>query len=354
MKEEKFKVLLYLKKSTPDKSGKTPIMGRITVGKSMSQFSCKISCTPDLWNPRESRLNGKSREAVEINQKIEKLLLGVHSAFDKLMERKKPFDAETVKNMYQGSMNTQISLLALLNRHMEELKARVGIDVAPTTLSTYVYTHRSLGKFIKKKFKINDVTFGQLNEQFIREYQDFVLLEQRYAMDGVRHFLAILKKICKIAFKEGHSERLHFAHYKLPKQKETTPKALSRESFEKIRDFEIPENRHSHRLTRDLFLFACYTGLSYIDLCRLTAENIRTGFDGKLWIMTKREKTGIDSNIPLLEIPRQILQKYEGKLKDGQLLPVISNQKMNDYLSEIAVLCGIDKHITFHTGRHNK
>lgn len=103
--------------------------------------------------------------------------------------------------MYQGSKNTQISLLALLIRHMEELKVRVGIDVAPTTLSTYVYTHRSLEKFIKKKFKTNDATFGQLNQQFIREYQDFVLLEQGDAMDGVRHFLAILKKICKIAFK---------------------------------------------------------------------------------------------------------------------------------------------------------
>lgn len=167
MKQEKFKVLLYLKKSSPDKSGKTPIMGRITVNGSMSQFSCKLSCTPDLWNPRESRLNGKSREAVEINLKIEKLLLGVHSAFDSLVGRKKPFDAEAVKNLFQGSMGAQMTLLALLNRHIEELEARVGIDVAPTTLSTYKYTLRSLGKFIKKKFKTKDIAFGQLNEQFI-------------------------------------------------------------------------------------------------------------------------------------------------------------------------------------------
>ena len=177
MKQEKFKVLLYLKKSSPDKSGKTPIMGRITVERSMVQFSCKLSCTPSLWNPRESRLDGKSREAVEINQKIEKLLLGIHSAFDSLMERKKPFDAESVKNMYQGSMNSQTTLLALLERYMEGLRARIGIDCASTTLSGYVYTHRSLGKFIKKKFKTKDIAFGQLNEQFIREYQDFVLDE---------------------------------------------------------------------------------------------------------------------------------------------------------------------------------
>lgn len=205
MKQEKFKVLLYLKKSSPDKSGKTPIMGRITIGRSMSQFSLKLSCTPGLWNPRESRLDGKSREAVVTNARIEKLLLAVHSAYDTLTERNQPFDAESVKNLFQGSMGAQTTLLALLDRHMQELRARIGIDVAPTTLGGYVYTHRSLGKFIKKKFKTKDIAFGQLNELFIREYQDFVLLEQGYSMDTVRHYLAILKKMCKIAFKEGLS-----------------------------------------------------------------------------------------------------------------------------------------------------
>lgn len=96
----------------------------------------------------------------------------------------------------------------------------------------------------------------------------------------------------------------------------------------------------------------CYTGLSYIDLCNLTKEDIKLAFDGKLWIMIKREKTGVDSNVPLLEIPKQILAKYEGKMKGGKLLPVISNQKMNEYLGEIAEVCQIDKRITFHLARH--
>lgn len=110
----------------------------------------------------------------------------------------------------------------------------------------------------------------------------------------------------------------------------------------------------SARLTqvRDMFIFSCYTGLSYIDLCNLTKEDIKLAFDGKLWIMIKREKTGVDSNVPLLEIPKQILAKYEGKMKGGKLLPVISNQKMNEYLGEIAEVCQIDKRITFHLARH--
>jgi hypothetical protein len=150
MRIEKFKVLLYLKKSSLDKSGKTPIMGRITVNNSMSQFSCKLSCTPELWNPRESRLNGKSKEAVETNAKIDKLLLAVHSAFDTLVERKQDFDAESVKNLFQGSMGTQTTLLALLDREIEWIKSRVGIDRAPTAIATWLYTRRALGKFVKQ------------------------------------------------------------------------------------------------------------------------------------------------------------------------------------------------------------
>jgi site-specific recombinase XerD len=352
MKVEKFKVLLYLKKSSLDKSGKAPIMGRITVNNSMAQFSSKLSCTPDLWNPRESRLDGKSREAVETNQKIEKLLLGVHSAFDSLVERKKSFDAESVKNMYQGSMGAQMTLLALLDRHMAELRSRIGIDCAPTTLSSYVYTHRSLGKFIKKKFKTSDVAFGQLNEQFIREYQDYVLGELGYSMDTVRHYLAILKKICKIAFREGISERFHFAYYKLPKQKLTTPKALSRESFEKIRDLEIPKNRPSTSFTRDLFLFACYTGTAYADISRITKENLYSDEEGSLWLKYRRKKTDYQARVKLLPEAIALIEKHKDEDRDT-LFPWQSPEMVKANMKGLRIFADIKEPMSYHSGRHS-
>lgn len=352
MKVEKFKVLLYLKKSSPDKLGKTPIMGRITVNSTKVQFSCKLSCSLDLWNPRESRLNGKSLEAVEANKKIEKILLDIHSAFDSLVERKKPFDAEAVKNLFQGNMGAQITLLALLTRHIEELEARVGVDVAPTTLSTYVYTHRSLGKFIQKKFKTKDVAFGQLNEQFIREYQDSVLGEQGYAMQTVRHYLAILKKICKIAFKEGISEKFHFAYYKLPKQKETTPKALSRESFEKVRDLDIPKNRPSTRFTRDLFLFACYTGTAYADVIRITKENLFTDEEGSLWLKYARKKTDFRARVKLLPEAIALIEKYKDDNRDT-LFPWQSPEMVKSNMKGLRVMADVKEPMTYHSGRHS-
>ena len=352
MKTEKFKVLLYLKKSSPDKSGKTPIMGRITVGRSMSQFSCKLSCTPSLWNPRESRLNGKSREAVIANAKLDKLMLAVNSAYDALVERKQPFNAEAVKDMFQGSIDTQMTLLKLFDRLTDELKSRVGIDRAAGSVSTYTYTRRALTGFIKKKFNASDLAFGQLNEQFIRDFQDFVLVDKGLAMDTLRHYLALLKKVCKTAYKEGHSEKHHFAHYKLPKQKASTPKALSREDFEKIRDLEIDPKRISHIITRDLFLFACYTGTSYADTVSITESNLSTDDNGEQWLKYHRKKNELLARVKLLPEAIALIEKYRDDNRET-LFPAQHYRTLRNNMKSLRVMSGMTEDLVYHAGRHS-
>lgn len=352
MKVEKFKVLLYLKKSEPDKSGKSPVMGRITVNRTMAQFSCKLSCTPQLWNPRESRLNGKSREAVETNAKIEKLLLAVNSAFDCLVQRKKDFDAAAVRDLFQGNVGMQMTLLKLLDHHNEELKARVGIDRAPTTMATYVYTRRTLSEFIREKFKVSDLAFGQLNEQFIRDYQDFCLGEKKLAMETIRHYLAILKKICRIAYKEGYSEKYYFSHFKLPKQKETAPKALSRENFEKLRDLEIPERRRSHILTKDLFLFACYTGTAYADVVSITRENLFADDEGSLWLKYRRKKTDYLGRVKLLPEALALIEKYRDDTRKT-LFPPQDYHTLRANMKALRLMAGLSQDLVYHMGRHS-
>ena len=352
MKTEKFKVLLYLKKSSPDKSGKTPIMGRITVGRSMSQFSCKLSCTPSLWNPRESRLNGKSREAVIANAKLDKLILAVNSAYDALVERKQPFNAEAVKDMFQGSIDTQMTLLKLFDRLTDELKSRVGIDRAAGSVSTYTYTRRALAEFIKKKFNASDLAFGQLNEQFIRDFQDFVLVDKGLAMDTLRHYLALLKKVCKTAYKEGHSEKHHFAHYKLPKQKASTPKALSREDFEKIRDLEIDGKRISHIITRDLFLFACYTGTSYADTVSITESNLSTDDNGEQWLKYRRKKNELLARVKLLPEAIALIEKYRDNNRET-LFPAQHYRTLRNNMKSLRVMSGMTEDLVYHAGRHS-
>lgn len=352
MKVEKFKVLLYLKKSGLDKLGKAPIMGRITVNRTMAQFSSKLSCTPELWNPRESRLNGKSREAVETNAKIEKLLLDINAAFDSLMERKVDFDATSVKDAFQGSMNTQMTFLKMADAVRDEVKSRIGIDRAKGTYPAYDYTCRTLREFIETKFKTKDLAFGQLTEQFIHDYENFILDEKGHAVDTARHYLAIIKKVCRKAYNEGHSERFFFQHYVLPKQTLKTPRALSRESFEKIRDVEIALHRTSHRLARDLFLFACYTGVAYIDAVTVTKENLYTDEDGKLWLKYRRKKNELRAIVKLLPEAIALIEKYHDDERDT-LFPMIHYPSLRNHMKALAVLADVKEDVSYHVGRHS-
>ena len=351
MKVEKFKVLLYLKRSGLDKSGKAPIMGRITVNRTMAQFSSKLSCTPELWNPRESRLNGKSKEAVEINAKIDKLLLAINLAFDSLLERKIDFDATAVKEAFQGSVETQMTLLRRLDIHIEDMQSRIGIDVAKSSMSTYIYTRRYLGEFIKKRFKVEDLAFGQLNEHLAYEFQEYVLKDKGLAVDTARHYLAILKKICRLAFKEGHSEKRYFVNFKLPRENRKAPRALSREDFEKIRDLEIPASRVTHNIARDLFLFACYTGVPYADAVSITDDNIYTDDNGALWLKYLRKKNEHLGRVKLLPEAIALIEKYRSNERK-ELFPMIHHPNLRRHMKGLRDLAGIKTDLVYHMGRH--
>ena len=351
MKVEKFKVLLYLKRSGLDKSDKAPIMGRITVNRTIAQFSSKLSCTPELWNPRESRLNGKSKEAVEINAKIDKLLLAINSAFDSLLERKIDFDATAVKEAFQGSVETQMTLLKRLDIHIEDMQSRIGIDVAKSSMSTYIYTRRYLGEFIKKRFKVEDLAFGQLNEHLAYEFQEYVLKDKGLAVDTARHYLAILKKICRLAFKEGHSEKRYFVNFKLPKENRKAPRALSREDFEKIRDLEIPASRVTHNIARDLFLFACYTGVPYADAVSITDDNIYTDDNGALWLKYLRTKNEHLGRVKLLPEAIALIEKYRSNERK-ELFPMIHHPNLRRHMKGLRDLAGIKTDLVYHMGRH--
>ena len=196
MKTEKMKVLLYLKKSGLDKSGKAPIMGRITIGRSIAQFSCKLSCNPDLWNPRESRMDGKSREAVEINGRLENLLLSIQSAYQSLIAKGQPFDATDVKELFQGCVQARCMLI-------KEKESHIGIDIKEKSMSAYHSTRKRLQEFIQKKYHVSDLAFSLLTENFIYELQTFCLGELGHQQSTFFRVAADLKTVCRLAYREG-------------------------------------------------------------------------------------------------------------------------------------------------------
>ena len=224
MKTEKMKVLLYLKKSGLDKSGKAPIMGRITLGRSIAQFSCKLSCNPDLWNPRESRMGGKSREAVEVNGRLESLLLSVQATYQSLLSKGCPFDATDIKVEFQGSIQSKCMLIERMDRLIKEKENHIGIDIKGQSIFVYHSTRTHLQNFIKSRYKVSDLAFSQLTEQFIYDFQQYFMGICGFQESTFYNAATHLRTVCRLAYREGLADILLFDKVKVSKGDKKTPK----------------------------------------------------------------------------------------------------------------------------------
>ena len=351
MKQEKMKVLLYLKKSGLDKSGKAPIMGRITLGRSIAQFSCKLSCNPDLWNPRESRMDGKSREAVEINDKLENLLLSVQSAYQSLLSKGCPFDATDVKELFQGSVQTRCMLIEGLDILIKEKKSHVGIDIKEGAIHGYHSTRIHLQEFIQKKYKVSDLAFSQLTENFIYEFGQYFLGECGFQESTFYNAATHLKTVCRLAYREGLADVLLFDKAKISKGDKKLPKALDKSSLDKLMNTQFGELEEEIETARDLFIFACHTGAAYCDLMELNKSHLVRDDEGSLWLKFNRQKTGVLCRIKLLPEAIRIIEKYRSDERET-LLPQMKYATYQSYLKALRLRAGIAFPFTTHTARH--
>ena len=351
MKTEKMKVLLYLKKSGLDKSGKAPIMGRITIGRSIAQFSCKLSCNPDLWNPRESRMDGKSREAVETNGKLENLLLSVQSAYQSLLSKGHPFDATDVKELFQGSVQTRCMLIERLDMLIKEKDNHVGIDIKEGAIHGYHSTRIHLQKFIQQKYKVSDLAFSQLTENFIYEFRQYFLGECGFQESTFYNVATHLKTVCRQAYREGLADTLLFDKAKISKGDKKQPKALDREALDKLKAIRFDDLEEEMETARDIFLFACYTGAAYCDLMEQNKSHLVRDDEGKMWLKFNRHKTGVPCRIKLLPEAIRLIERFHSDKRET-LLPYIKYKNYQTCLKALRLCAGISFPITTHTARH--
>ena len=351
MKTEKMKVLLYLKKSGLDKSGKAPIMGRITIGRSIAQFSCKLSCNPDLWNPRESRMDGKSREAVEVNGRLENLLLSIQSSHQSLLARSCSFDATDVKEQFQGSVQTRCMLIERLDKLIKEKESHIGIDIRKESMAGYHSTRIRLLEFIQKKYKVSDLAFSQLTENFIHEFQQYFLGECGFQESSFYNVATHLKTVCRLAYREGLADVLLFDKTKISKGNKKLPKALDKEALEKLKALHLEDLEEEMETARDIFLFACYTGAAYCDLMELNKSHLVRDDEGKMWLKFNRHKTGVLCRIKLLPEAIRIIEKYRSEERET-LLPQMKYATYQSYLKALRLRVGIAFPFTTHTARH--
>ena len=345
------KVLLYLKKSGLDKSGKAPIMGRITVGRSIAQFSCKLSCNPDLWNPRESRMDGKSREAVKVNGRLENLLLSIQSAYQSLLTSGCSFDATDVKELFQGSVQTRCMLIERLDMLIKEKESHIGVDIRKESMASYHSTKIHLQEFIQRKYKVTDLAFSQLTENFIYEFGQYFLGECGFQESTFYNAATHLKTVCRMAYREGLADVLLFDKAKISKGNKRLPKALDRGAFEKLKTLHFEDLEEEMETARDIFLFACYTGAAYCDLMELDKSHLVRDDEGSLWLKFNRHKTGVPCRVKLLPEAIRLMEKLHSDERET-LLPFMGYATYQSYLKALRLRAGISFPFTTHTARH--
>ena len=343
------KVHFYLRKTDEKKNGECPVIGKITIGKDVAQFSAKVTAKASLWDIVSGRVTGKSKHATEINATLDKINVAVNTSYRKLLETKNTVTASEVKNAFQGIASQQETLIRYFARHNEDFKKRVGVNRELSTQVQYENSLNHLKRFMSLKCKLSDIPFTQLDFSFIERYDFYLRVELKLKPNTILGIMRHLRKMIKLAIGEGIITRDPFDGYS-PERPKAEQKYLTREELHKI--ITTPLDHPCRYLTRDMFLFSVFTGLAYRDICNLTEKNIVRASDGVLWIETTRQKTGTPCEIPLMEIPLQILEKYKGLAPDGKLLPMQSCGRLNKNLKVIAQLCRLKRKLIFHCSRH--
>ena len=344
-----FKVLFYLKRNAIRKDGKMPIITRITVDGIIGQFNTKLEIQPSYWSVKTGKVIGHPSDSKQHNAQLEEIKASLHSIYHELQRKDNYVTAEKVKNEFLGISENHETLLSLFQKHNEDVKKLIGISKSAGTYQKYEVTRRHLQKFMQIKYQISDISLKEIKHLFVTDFEIYLLTTAVCNTNTTAKFMQFFKRIILIARNNGLIATDPFANYKI-RLINVDRGYLTQEDVEKILKKEFAIKRLE--LVRDIFIFSCFTGLSYIDVKNLTNKEIRISFDNNLWIMTKRQKTKVDSNILLLDVPKMIIEKYKGKSINDQVLPILSNQKMNAYLKEVGDLCEVDKELTFHLARH--
>ncbi len=351
-KRSTLNVLFIIKKSKLLKNGEAPICMRITVNKQIAEVAVKRSIPVDLWNQKKECSKGKDRVAIELNRYINTIRAKVLQIHRELEIDGKTITASVIRDCYYGRDKTERSLLNVYAEHNEKCRALIGKEYTKSTILKFDNAINRLREFIKCWYGKDDVSLDELDGQFIRDLDFWLKTDKNCKHNSALKHLKILKKVVRIALANEWLKKDPFYGIKF-KPEEVNIEFLSREELDRLinRNFSVKRLEQ----VRDIFVFCCFTALAFADVHQLTQQHLIKDNNGALWIRKARQKTKQISNIPLLSIPQSIIRKYENHpecLHKGVLLPVMSNQKMNAYLKEIADLCGIKKRLTTHIARH--
>ncbi|MDO6803020.1 site-specific integrase [Wenyingzhuangia sp. 1_MG-2023] len=354
MKSLKSYAILFWIYTNRAKNGYTNVYARITINSQRANISLKKKVEVSKWDATKGKIKGNTIEARQINVFLDKQKEKINKAYQELEYEGKLITAQLVKARYLGSDQKHKSLQDLITYHNQFVANKIHKD----TLKSYKTSQRYLMEYIQEKLHTTNIYLKELDYQFILSFETFlrnykptngqIKIQNNTVMKHIQRF----RKMIKMAVEMNWINKDPFVRFS-PTIEKKQREYLSETELEKIQNYH--SNIPRLRLVKDLFLFSCYTGLSYIDIRNLSPDNIAKGIDGNNWIITKRQKIGISVKVPLLEPAENLIFSTTENLRvldPNKIFPTISNQKLNSYLKEIADCCGITKNLTFHMARH--
>jgi site-specific recombinase XerD len=349
-----FGIQFVIRLSKLQKTDPATVFARISVNGRRCEISLKKKINPQNWDDVKGKARGTKDEIRKLNEHIERVRTLIADGYHTLVQQKKVVTVDAVKALFLGDDENEMTLIKLGEYHNSEMKDKL----ADGTMKNYYTTQKYIAKFLKEKLHRNDISLPELNYKFIIDFETYLSKHQPkdhqkpLNNNGIMKHLERLCKMVNMAVTMDWLAKDPFAKFKQHFDK-VERFYLTKEELAAIEKKKFTIERL--QTVKDLFLFSCYTGLAYIDTMNLTTENIIKGIDGNDWLITSRQKTDTDVRVPLLPQAEALIKKYKNHPKasnHGTLFPVISNQKTNSYLKEIADLCNINKAITFHIARH--
>ena len=348
MVRSSFAILFFIRDSRIRKDGTTSIEVVLTVNGERCAFSTGKKVKSCNWDKNKQQVKGKDEEAQSLNNYLKAIKAKLYQKEAELLERGFIITADLLRDAYFDKVESikERSLFEVFEGHNQEQEKLIGNGVSKATHWVSVYTIRLLREFVQQKYKREDLYLRELNLNFIQSFHSFLRIDKDMAQNSSTKHLKLLKKIINLSVANSYMAFNPFSTYKVEREPVDID-FLDEEELRKIINFDTPLPRLER--AKDMFLFGCFTGLSYIDIKTLTPEHFEKDNTGRIWIKKRRVKTGVLSRIPLLPIAKLILDKYKGGEK---LLPIQDPADINKYLKDIAILCGINKRICFHTSRH--
>ena len=349
MRTEMLKIKMIAHKGKPNKSGRVPILMQLTIGQQTCHISTKQNILPEKWG--DGKPIGHTREDQAITAVLEDIRTKAYNKFLQLQGQNINVTPERLKQALLGKDQVQPrGYVEIFDQWLVEYSKMVGITTSKRTLDKYILVRNRLQDYIASQLGVKDISLEEVTPKFLSNFDNYLRVEYNMANNHAMKIRQKLRTIYKVAIDNGWVSKNPFSTVKIhfdPVERDVLTKSELTALIQTDMIFDRLEKM------RDVFVFACFTGLAHCDVAGLTKENIITDEAGQVWLKTHRQKTSEMVDIPLLEIPQLIIKKYQGmKELNGKLLPTLTNSCSNLYLKEVAVRCGINKTLTFHMARH--